>query len=170
MDEEPKDVIVLGTIKSGVKSFNKICQVAKIEPSKLNSILEKLESRGLIDVKEKSGLFGKKVEIHATEKGGKELESRIHELEGKWNQMAQLYKSGDKQKLQKYMDENKISFKEMAFFGILDMVMFSMMFSMLGMTMASFIAPQDMPQDAASGEGDVDNSNDGGGFDFDIGF
>ena len=98
----------------------------------------------------------------------KELEYRIHELEGKWNQMAQLYKSGDKQKLQKYMDENKISFKEMAFFGILDMVMFSMMFSMLGMTMASFISPQDMPQDTASGEGDI--GGDGGGFDFDIGF
>jgi len=168
MDEEPKDVIVLGTIKSGVKSFNKICQVAKVEPSELNSILEKLESRGLINLNEKSGLFGKKVEIHATEKGAKELEYRIHELEGKWNQMAQLCKSGDRQKLQKYMDENKISFKEMAFFGILDMVMFSMMFSMLGMTMASFISPQDMPQDTASGEGDI--GGDGGGFDFDIGF
>jgi len=167
MDEEPKDVIVLGTIKSGVKSFNKICQVAKIEPSELDSILEKLESRGLIDVKEKSGLFGKKVEIIATERGAKELESRIHELEGKWNQMAQLYKSGDKQKLQKHMDENKISFKEMMFFGVIDMVMFSMMFSMLGMTMTNFIPAEDMPQDAGS-EGDIDS--DGGGFDFDIGF
>lgn len=169
MDEEPKDVIVLGTIKSGVKSFNKICQVAKIEPSELNSVLEKLESRGLIDVKEKKGLFGKKIEINATEKGAKELEYRIHELEGKWNQMAQLYKSGDKQKLQKHMDENKISFKEMMFFGVLDMVMFSMMFSMLGMTMSSFIPPQDIPQDVASGDGDM-GGDDGGGFDFDIGF
>ena len=144
--------------------------MAKIEPSELNSVLEKLESRGLIDVKEKKGLFGKKIEINATEKGAKELEYRIHELEGKWNQMAQLYKSGDKQKLQKHMDENKISFKEMAFFGVMDMVMFSMMFSMLGMTMDSFIPPQDMPQDAAGGDVDVGGSGDGGGFDFDIGF
>ena len=167
MDEESQDVIVLGTIKSGVKSFNKICQVAKIEPSELNSVLEKLESRGLIDVKEKKGLFGKKIEINPTEKGAKELEYRIHELEGKWNQMAQLYKSGDKQKLQKHMDENKISFKEMAFFGVMDMVMVSMMFSMLGMTMSSFIPSQDMPQDAGE---DGDMGDDGGGFDFDIGF
>lgn len=143
--------------------------MAKIEPSELNSVLEKLESRGLIDVKEKKGLFGKKIEINAAEKGAKELEYRIHELEGKWNQMAQLYKSGDKQKLQKHMDENKISFKEMAFFGVLDMVMFSMMFSILGMTMGSFIPPQDMPQDAVDGD-NGDMGDDGGGFDFDIGF
>lgn len=67
------------------------------------------------------------------------------------------------------MDENKISFKEMAFFGILDMVMFSMMFSILGMTMSSFISPQDMPQDAASGDEDM-GGDDGGGFDFNVGF
>ena len=46
--------------------------------------------------------------------------------------------------------------------------MFSMMFSMLGMTMASFIPPQDMPQDAGS-QGDM-GGNDEGGFDFDVGF
>ena len=81
--------------------------------------------------------------------------------------MTQLYKSGDKQKLQKHLDENKILLKEMMFFGILDMVLFSMMFSMLEMAMGSFIPPQDMPQDAANGDnGDI--GDDGGGFDFDI--
>lgn len=169
MDEEPKDIIVLGAIKSGVKSFDKICQVVKSEPSELNLILEKLESRGLIEAKEKNGLFGKKVEITATEKGAKELEHRIHELEGKWEQMTHLYKSGDKQKLQKYVDENRLSFKEMMFFGILDMVMFSMIFSMLGMTMASFLPPQDMPHNTDS-EGDVSSDDGDGGFDFDVGF
>ena len=63
------------------------------------------------------------------------------------------------------MDENKISFKEMAFFGVLDMVMFSMMFSILGMTMSSFISPQD----TVSGD-EYMGSDNGGGFDFDIGF
>jgi hypothetical protein len=67
------------------------------------------------------------------------------------------------------MDENKISFKEMAFFGVLDMVMFSMMFSMLGMTMARLIPPHDMPQNAANGD-NGGMGDDGGGFDFDIGF
>ena len=127
MNEESNDVIVLGIIKSGIKSFDKISKMAKVSPEELNQILEKLESKEFISVKEKKGLFGKKVELFTTEKGEKELEHRIHELEGKWNQMTQLYKSGDKQQLKKYIDENKISFKEMMFFGVLDMMMFSMM-------------------------------------------
>jgi DNA-binding PadR family transcriptional regulator len=167
MNENPKDVIVLGIIKSGIKSFDKIFKMAKVSPEELNRILEKLESREFISVKEKKGLFGKKVEIFTTEKGAKELEHRIHELEGKWNQMTQLYKSGEKQKLKKYMDENKISFKEMMFFGVLDMLMFSMMFSMIGMSMDSFVSPEDMPQDMSDGA-DVDSGGDG--FDIDIGF
>jgi hypothetical protein len=168
MDEQPKDIIVLGILKSGIKSFDKISKMAKIPPEELNQILEKLESREFIGVKEKKGLFGQKVEIFTTEKGASELANRIHELEGKWEHMTQLYKSGDKLKLQKYMDENKISFKEMMFFGVLDMLMFSMMFSMIGMSMTSFISPEDMPQDMSDG-GDMDN---GGGdeFDIDIGF
>ncbi len=169
MDEEPQDIIVLGIIKSGIKSFDKISKMSKVAPKDLNEILEKLESKKLITVNEKKGLFGKRIEMDTTEKGMRELEYRVHELEGKWNQMTQLYKSGDKGKLKKYMDENKISFKEMMFFGILDMVMFSMMFSMLGMAMTSFIAPQDIPQDVnAETESGGDIGDDG--FDFDIGF
>ena len=167
MDEEPKDVIVLGIIKSGIKSFYKISKMAKVPPEELNQILEKLESKEFISVKEKKGLFGKKVEIFTTQKGAKELEHRIHELEGKWNQMTQLYKSGDKQQLKKYMDENKISFKEMMFFGVLDMMMFSMMFSMIGMSMGSFFSPEDMPEDMSDG---ADAASGGDDFDFDIGF
>ena len=167
MDEESKDVFVLGIIKSRIKSFNKILKIAKVTPKELELVLEKLESRKLIVVNEKKGFFGKKIEINATEKGTEYLENRIHELEGKWNQMTQLYKSGDKQKLQKYMDENKISFKQMMFFGVIDMVMFSMMFSMVGMSMTNFISPQDMPQDMSDGA-EMDSGGDG--FDFDIGF
>jgi hypothetical protein len=62
-------------------------------------------------------------------------------------QEAQLYKLEDKQKLQQYIDENKTSFKQMIFFGILDMSIFSRMFSMVELTMANYISPEDMPQD-----------------------
>ena len=47
MESEPKDLIVLGAIKSGAKTFDKIRKVAKIDPEELNSILEKLEKRGI---------------------------------------------------------------------------------------------------------------------------
>lgn len=167
MDPEPKDVIVLGAIKSGAKKFDKIRKVTKIEPKELNSILEKLEERGLISVTEKKGLLGKKIEIATTEKGDKDIENRIHELEGKWQQMATLYKSGDKTKLKQYMDENKLSFRDMMFFGVMDLMMFSMMFSMIGMSMTDFMPVEDIPSDMDGGDaGDMDD----GGFDIDIGF
>ncbi len=168
MDQEPKDVIILGAIKSGAKKFDKIRKVTKIDPEEINSTLERLEQRGLISVSEKKGLFGNKIEINTTKKGEKELENRIHELEDKWQQMTSLYKSGNKVKLKQYMDENKISFKEMMFFGVLDMMMFSMMFSMIGMSMTSFLPAEDIPQEMSDG-GDMDSGG-GDGFDIDIGF
>ena len=167
MESEPKDVIVLGAIKSGAKKFDKIRKVAKIEPEELNSILEKLEERGLISVSEKKGLLGKKIEIIPTEKGEKELENRIHELEDKWNQMTALYKSGDKTKLKQYMDNNKLSFRDMMFFGVMDMMMFSMMFSLIGMSMTDFMPVADIPADMDGGDA---GGMDDGGFDIDIGF
>ena len=52
MDAEPKDLIVLGAIKHGVKKFDKIQKMAKIEPEELNLILEQLEKRGFIQAVE----------------------------------------------------------------------------------------------------------------------
>ena len=45
MEEEAKDLIVLGAINNGVKQFNKISTVTKIKPEELDDILEKLETR-----------------------------------------------------------------------------------------------------------------------------
>jgi len=178
VEEEPKDIIVLGAIKNGAKKFEKIQRVAQIDADELNSILEKLEKRGLITVEEKKGWFGKKVEIKTTEKGSKEVEERIHELQGKWDQMSLLYKSGDKQKLKQYMDDNKSILPMMMFFGVMDMIMFSMMFSMMGMMMTDYVPAESIPSDAggdssdsgSDGGGSDGGGSDGGGFDFDVGF
>jgi len=168
MESEPKDLIVLGAIKHGIKKFDKIQKMTQIEPEELNSILEQLENRGFIQTEEKKGWFGMKVEITPTEKGSKEADERIHELQTKWNQMSMLYKSGDKEKLKQEMENNKSIIPSMMFFGIMDMMMFSMMFSMMGMAMTDYVAPENMP-DTADGGMD-DGGMDDGGMDFDIGF
>ena len=172
MDPEPKDVIVLGAIRRGAKKFDKIQKETKIDPEEINSILEKLEERGLIQVEEKKGWLGKKIELSVTEKGSKELDERIHELQEKWSKMSQLYQSGDKQKLQQVMDENKSFLPMMMFFGIMDIMMFSMMFSMLGMAMSDYVPAESMPEgaDSAMDDGGMDSGMDDGGFDIDIGF
>jgi len=168
MDSEPKDLIVLGAIKHGIKKFDKIQKITQIESEELNLILEKLENRGFIQVAEKKGLFGIKIEIIPTEKGSKEVDERVHELQDKWNQMSLIYKTGDKEKLKQQMDENKSLFPTMMFFGIMDMMMFSMMFSMMGMAMSEYIPIDSIPD---TGEGSMDDAGmDDGGFDIDIGF
>ena len=150
MEEESKEIIVLGTIKAGIKSFDRISKVANISTNELEKVLEKLESRTLVVVNEKKGFLGIKIQINMTEKGDKYLENQIQELKERWRQMIQLYKFEDKQNLQQYIDENKIFFKPMIFFGILDMTIFSMMFNMVELTMANYISPKDMPQNIDS--------------------
>ena len=63
MYTEPKDVIVLGSIRRGKKKFSNIQNETRISPEELNSILEQLENNGFINVEEKKGWFGKKIEL-----------------------------------------------------------------------------------------------------------
>ena len=59
----------------------------------------------------------------------------------------------------------------MMMFGIIDIMMFSMMFSIIGATMGNFIPAEDMQEmnDGAEDMGESDMGDDGG-FDIDIGF
>ena len=172
MKEESKDVIVLGAIKHGIKKFEKIQETTQIEAKDLSKILEQLENRGFIEVVERKGWLGNKIEMNVTEKGSKEVDERVHELQTKWNEMSQIYKTGDKEKMKQYMNENKSFLPTMMFFGIMDMMMFSMMFSMMGMAMSDYVPTESIPDgvDAGTDDGSMDGGMDDGGFDFDIGF
>ncbi|MGB1379038.1 MAG: winged helix-turn-helix transcriptional regulator [Nitrosopumilus sp.] len=168
MDTEPKDVIVLGSIRRGKKKFSNIQNETRINSEELNSILEQLENNGFIRVEEKKGWFGKKIELKITDRGSEELDKKIEEIQNKWQEMKSIYESGDKQKLQQKMEENKSFLPTMMFFGVMDMMMFSMMFSMMGMAMSDYVPAESMPD---TGDGGMDDGGmDDGGFDFDIGF
>ena len=170
METEPKDVIVLGSIRRGKKKFSNIQNETKITAEELNSILEDLENKGYIRVEEKKGWFGKKIELKITENGSNELDKKIIEIQSKWKEMQSIYETGDKQKLQQKMEENKSILPTMMFFGIMDMMMFSMMFSMMGIGMSDYVSQQDMGNQGMDEGGMDDAGMDDGGFDFDIGF
>ena len=175
MRYSPRKVVVLGAIQGSGKKFDKIRKLSNVEPEELNSILEELERDGMIEVVEKKGLLGKKIEIHSTEAGARELESSVREAETKWGEMKMLYERKDKAGLKGFMDDNRSFLPMMMFFGVMDMMMFSMMFSMMGASMGSYVPAEDMPAEGADG-GDAggqdysDPGMDGGGFDFDLGF
>jgi DNA-binding HxlR family transcriptional regulator len=168
MESESKHLIVIGAIIRGETKFDKIKKNTQIDAEELNSILEKLEERGFITVQEKKGWLGSKIEIITTEKGRKEVDERVHELQEKWNQMSLIYKTGDKDKLKQYMDENKSMLPSMMFFGVMDMMMFGMMFGMMGSMITDYIPQESIPDGMDGADGDADMSD--GGFDFDIGF
>ena len=163
MNTESKGIIALGAMQAGINKFDKIQKMTQIEPEELNLILEQLEKSEFIHVIEKNGLLGKKIEIKVTEKGSNEVDKQVHELQTKWNQMSTIYKTKDKEKLKQIMDDNKSALPMMIFFGVMDMMMFSMMFSMIGMTMSNYVPPENMPEG-------VDGSMDEGEFDMDVGF
>ena len=144
MEQEPTDVIVLSAISRGAKKFDKIAKATKISSSELEDILQRLENREFIILTEKKGFFGPKKELNLTEKGVKELEERKFELEKNWNNMVTVWKSGDKQKLQQYMNDNRSVIPSMMFLGIMDIMMFSTMMSFMGMAMSSYIPDTQM--------------------------
>lgn len=72
---ESKDMLVLGEINRGVKTFGNIQQRTGFNTDELNSILESLEKKGLLRIQEKKGALGIKIELIPTEKGYKEFQS-----------------------------------------------------------------------------------------------
>ena len=72
---ETKDMQVFEVLNHGAGNFEKIQKITGLERDELVSILDDLEKRGMMKVEEKSGLFGPKVELHATDKGIKEYYS-----------------------------------------------------------------------------------------------
>ena len=171
MDEENKETVVLGMISRGHSKFDKISQESKIEPRELEVILQKLEKSGLIKVEEEKGWLGTKINIKPTEEGYRKFERQLKILQDKWNNLENTYKSGNKQELEQKLKEDKSFLPTMMMFGIIDVMMFSMMFSMIGASMGSFIPAEDM-QGMDDGSEDMDGSDmgDDGGYDIDIGF
>jgi len=146
MNTEPKEIIVLSTIKAGVKKFEKIQKIRHVDPKEIGSILEQLENKGFVKVDEKKGILGVKIEIEITNKGNKEIDKQVHELQTKWNQMSTLHKTEDKENLKQFMDENKSLFPMMIFFGIIDVTIFSTIFDMIGIAMSDYVPAESMPK------------------------
>lgn len=170
MRYEPKKIIILGAIAGNAKKFDKIREISNIDPGELDTILGELEKDGMIRVEEKKGFLGKKIEITNTQKGTQELHDSVREAESKWGEMKAVYELKDKKKLQGFMDGNRSFFPMMMFFGVMDMMMFSMMFSMIGSSMSSYVPQESMPADDAGQDYGESGADDGGGFDFDLGF
>ena len=72
---QTKNMLVLGALNRGSRSFESIQKNTGIESHDLETILSELEEKGLLRVKQKQGVFGTKIQLFPTDKGFKEYYS-----------------------------------------------------------------------------------------------
>jgi DNA-binding MarR family transcriptional regulator len=172
MDPEPKDVMVLEAIARGQSNESMIAKATRLSAFEVASIVERLIVRGLVERTEKKGLLGKKTILKITNKGVEELQTRKYELEEKWQKMVMLSKQGDKKQFEEAVQMNKSWIPAMMFMGIIDMMFFMSMLSLMGMTMQSAV-PEGYVDQGLADAGQADAGSDSMG-DFgdlgDIGF
>ena len=69
----PKEKIVLGLLMTNISKFEEIQKKGNLSTNNLDTILQDLEKRGLMKPVEKSGPFGKSIQLRITEKGAAEF-------------------------------------------------------------------------------------------------
>ena len=185
-NNNPTHFIVLDAIGRGIKDIDRIAKTTRLPRDEVELIVNDLSSQRLIVKEEKKRKFfgGKKVEAKVTETGLRMLNSKKQELEEQAQQLRQWQGNGNTTQLQSYMNSNRSWIPFMLFSGIMDVIFFTSIFSMLGMTMnpmESQMAAESGgggggADDAATGSetggqdssqigGEADTSGDFGGFD-----
>lgn len=165
MDPEPKDVMVLEAIARGQNNESKIAKATRLTAFEVASVVERLIMRGLVERTEKKGMFGKKSVLNITDTGTQELQARKYELQEKWQKMVVLTKQGDKQQFEQMVESNRSWLPAMIFMGVIDMMLWMSMLSMMGIAMNS-VMPEGYT-DAGQGDanqGDMGQSDTGGDY------
>ena len=182
-NNNPTHFIVLDAIGRGINDIDKIAKTTRLPREEVELIVNDLSSQRLIIKEEKKRRFfgGKKVETKVTETGLRMLNSKKQELEEQAQQLRQWQSNGNTTQLQSYMNSNRSWIPFMLFSGIMDVLFFTSMMSMMGMAMnpmESQMAAESggaAADDTAGGSetgaedssqiGEVDASGDFGGFD-----
>ena len=76
----PKEKIVLGLLMTNISKFEELQKKGNISTNNLDTILQDLEKKGLMRPVEKSGPFGKSIQLKITEKGAAEFRRMLLDL------------------------------------------------------------------------------------------
>ena len=158
--ESPNHFIVLDAIARGMNNVDKISGVSKLNKSEVEIIVNDLVFQRLVMMNEKRSFFGrKKNELKITETGMSLLGSKKKELQEKVQEMQQYYNNGDKSQLDSFMVSNRSWVPMMLFAGIMDILFFTSMMSLLGLGLNPM--ESSLAQDGANADnsGSADNTN-----------
>ena len=172
-NNSPHHFIVLDAIARGIKSIDKIAKATRLSKEEVELVVNDLSLQRLILKEEKKRRFfgGNKLEIKVTETGQRMLNSKKQELQQQAEQLRQWNKNGDTAQLQRYMnsDNNRSWVPFMLFSGIMDILFFTSMMSMMGMAlnpMESQMAADSGGGGAEGGAGETGTETDSSGAGF----
>ena len=172
-NNSPHHFIVLDAIARGIKSIDKIAKATRLSKEEVELVVNDLSLQRLILKEEKKRRFfgGNKLEIKVTETGQRMLNSKKQELQQQAEQLRQWNKNGDTTQLQRYMnsDNNRSWVPFMLFSGIMDILFFTSMMSMMGMAlnpMESQMAADSGGGGAEGGAGETGTETDSSGAGF----
>ena len=175
--ESPKHFMVLDAVSRGVEDAGKIAKVTKTDKAEVEMILNDLAVQRLVVAEQKKGLFGKKLQARITDTGSRLLSSKKQELEEKARELTAMYRNGDSNGMESFMDDNRAWLPMMIFSGIMSAMIFASMMSFMGMAMnpaeaamtgdaANADAQSADTQSVADDSGGADGGADSGGTDF----
>jgi hypothetical protein len=138
-NKNPRHFLVLDAIARGIKDIDKISKTTGLPRQEVDLIVNDLSLQRLIIKEEKKRRFfgGKKQDIRISDTGMRILHSKKQELEQQAEQLRQWQRNGDTAQLQSYMesDNNRSWMPFMLFSGIMNVLFFTSMMSMMGMAL-----------------------------------
>ena len=154
-NKNPRHFMVLDAIARGIKDIDKISRTTRLPRQEVELIINDLSLQRLIIKEEKKRRFfgGKKVDIRISDTGTRILHSKKQELEQQTEQLRQWQRNGDTAQLQSYMesDNNRSWMPFMLFSGIMNVLFFTSMMSMMGMALNPM--ESQIAQESSSGGG-----------------
>jgi hypothetical protein len=168
-NKNPRHFMVLDAIARGIKDIDKISRTTRLPRQEVELIINDLLLQRLIIKDEKKRRFfgGKKLDIRISDTGMRILRSKKQELEQQAEQVRQWQRNGDTAQLQSYMesDNNRSWMPFMLFSGIMNVLFFTSMMSMMGMAlnpMESQISQESSSAAEAEGGGEEAGTADTG--------
>jgi len=160
--ESPNHFIVLDAISRGMNNIDKISRISKLSKTEVESIVNDLVFQRLVISSEKRGFFGrKKNELKISETGTNLLGNKKKELEKKVQELHQYYNDGDKSQLNSFMASNRAWMPMMLFVGIMDILFFTSMMSMMGLALNPMESSLSNGGAGADNSGNADNTSEG---------
>ena len=138
-NNNPSHFMVLDAIARGIKEVDRIAEATRLPREEVEIVVNDLSLQRLVTKEEKKRRFfgGKKMELKITDTGMRMLNSKKQELQQEAEQLTQWQRNGNTTQLQRYMDSdnNRSWIPFMLLSGIMDVLFFTSMMSVMGMAL-----------------------------------